>query len=73
MVDTQQENNMAADPIRERYDTFFANDFMPIIRHQQAQGAEERMAYAAEYSARQLGLISKNIERLVQILEGSRE
>ena len=64
---------MATDPVRERYDAFFATDFMPTIRHQQSQGAEERMAYAAEYSARQLGLINQNLTRLVEALEKSRK
>jgi hypothetical protein len=60
---------MASDPIRERYDAFFAAEFMPIIRYQQSQGADERMAYAEEYSARQLGQINQKLGRLIEILE----
>jgi hypothetical protein len=32
----------------ERYEAFFEADFMPLIRHEQTQGAEERSAYADE-------------------------
>jgi hypothetical protein len=47
---------MANDP-RGRYETFFQADFMPIIGHEQTQGAEERSAYAAEFAACQLDQI----------------
>jgi hypothetical protein len=60
---------MANDPVRERYDAFFAADFMPTIRHQQAQGSPERMAYAAEYCAHRLGVISHQLERLIDVME----
>jgi hypothetical protein len=43
------------DAVRTRYDAFFGTDFMPLIRHEQTQGAEERIAYAGEFAAFQLG------------------
>jgi hypothetical protein len=61
---------MANDAIRSRYDAFFSQDFMPLIRHDQTQGAEERMAYAAEFTAFQLGQINKKLGRLVDLMEG---
>jgi hypothetical protein len=61
---------MANDAIRERYDAFFGQDFMPLIRHEQTQGAEERIAYAAEFAAFQLGQINKNLGRLLALMEG---
>jgi hypothetical protein len=61
----------AADPVRERYEALFAGDFMPVIRHQQSQGAEERMAYAEEFSARQLGQINRKLGQLIELLERS--
>jgi hypothetical protein len=60
---------MANDSINARYDAFFGRDFMPLIRHEQTQGAEERAAYAAEFAAFQLGQINKNLARLVELLE----
>ena len=38
------------DSLLTRYDAFFGTDFMPLIRHEQTQGAEERIAYAAEWN-----------------------
>ena len=49
----------AHDKVRTRYDDFFGKDFMPLIRHEQTQGAEERIAYANEFAAFQLGQIDK--------------
>ena len=60
---------MANDAIRERYDTFFGQDFMPLIRHEQTQGAEERLAYATEFAAFQLGQIDKKLGRLIELME----
>ena len=60
---------MANDAIRARYDAFFGQDFLPLIRHEQTQGAEERIAYAAEFAAFQLGQINKNLGRLVELME----
>jgi len=51
---------MSGDPIRGRYEVFFQADFMPLIRHEQTQGAEERAAYAEEFAAYHLGQINKN-------------
>ena len=62
-----------ADPtqVQNRYDAFFAADFMPLIRHAQTQGAEERIAYANEFSAYQLGQIDKKLGRLIELMERS--
>jgi hypothetical protein len=60
---------MANEPIRTRYDAFFGADFMPLIRHEQTQGAEERIAYAAEFAAFHLGQIDKKLGRLIDLLE----
>jgi hypothetical protein len=60
---------MANDSISARYGAFFDRDFMPLIRHEQTQGAEERAAYAAEFAAFQLGQINKNLARLIELLE----
>ena len=60
---------MANDTIRTRYDTFFGTDFMPLIRHDQTQGAEERIAYATEFAAFQLGQIEKRLGRLIELME----
>jgi hypothetical protein len=60
---------MASDAVRTRYDTFFGTDFMPLIRHDQTQGAEERIAYAGEFAAFQLGQIDKKLGRLIELLE----
>jgi len=60
---------MSNDSIRTRYHTFFAADFMPLIRQDQAQGAPERMAYAAEFAAFQLGQIDKKLGRLIDLME----
>ena len=57
------------DAIRDRYRTFFDNAFMPNIRHQQMPGADERLAYAAEFAAHQLGQIDEKLGRLIEILE----
>lgn len=60
---------MADDRIRARYDAFFEADFLPLIRHDQTQGAEERIAYANEYAAFQLGRINRNLARLIDLME----
>jgi hypothetical protein len=62
---------MSADPIRGRYEAFFDTDFMPLIRHEQTQGAEERSAYADEFAAYHLGQIDKKLGRLIELLEQS--
>jgi len=62
---------MSADPIRGRYEAFFETDFMPLIRHEQTQGAEERSAYADEFAAYHLGQIDKKLGRLIELLEQS--
>ena len=60
---------MAIDAVRTRYDAFFGADFMPLIRHDQTQGAQERLAYAAEFAAFHLGHIEKKLGRLIELLE----
>ena len=50
----------------------FGQDFMPLIRHEQTQGAEERIAYAAEFAAFQLGQIDKKLGRLIELMESQR-
>ena len=63
---------MADDAVRTRYDAFFDTDFMPLIRHEQTQGAEERIAYASEFAAFQLGQIDKKLGRLIELMESQR-
>ena len=60
---------MSTDPIRGRYEVFFKADFMPLIRHEQTQGAEERSAYAGEFAAFHLGQINQKLGRLIELLE----
>jgi hypothetical protein len=55
--------------IRTRYESFFGQDFMPLIRHEQTQGAEQRVAYAVEFAAFQLGQIDKKLGRLIALME----
>ena len=62
---------MSANPIRGRYEAFFETDFMPLIRHDQTQGAEERSAYADEFAAYHLGQIDKKLGRLIELMEQS--
>ena len=62
---------MADNTLRDRYDAFFAADFMPLIRHAQTQGAEERIAYASEFTAFQLGNIDKKLGRLIELMEAN--
>jgi hypothetical protein len=60
---------MADNVINDRYQAFFAGDFMPLIRHDQTQGAPERSAYADEYAAFQLGQINHKLGQLIELLE----
>jgi hypothetical protein len=60
---------MANETLRTRYDAFFEADFMPLIRQEQAQGAQERIAYAAEFAAFQLGQIDKKLGSLIKLME----
>ena len=57
------------DAIRDRYRTFFDSAFMPKIRHEQMPGADERIAYAVEFAAHQLGQIDDKLGRLTEIME----
>jgi hypothetical protein len=57
------------DELRDRYRKFFDNAFMPNIRHQQMPGSDERVAYAAEFAAHQLGRIDEKLGRLIGIME----
>lgn len=60
---------MADNQINDRYHAFFGTDFMPIVRHDQTQGAPERSAYADEYAAFHLGQINQKLGRLIELLE----
>lgn len=62
---------MADNPIQTRYAAFFETDFMPLIRHDQTQGAPERLAYASEYTAYQMREINKKLGRLIELIEQS--
>jgi hypothetical protein len=59
------------DVIRDRYQAFFDNAFMPNIRYEQMPGADERVAYAAEFAAHQLGQINEKLGRLMEMMERS--
>ena len=48
---------------------FFDQDFHPVDSRVSTPPAEQRMATAAKYSAYHLGKISRNLERLIAILE----
>lgn len=60
---------MADNLINDRYQTFFGTDFMPLIRHDQTQGAPERSAYADEYADFHLGQINQKLGRLIELME----
>jgi hypothetical protein len=62
---------MANEAVRARYDAFFVADFMPLIRHDQTQGTEERIAYASEFTAHHLGQIDKKLARLIELMEAA--
>jgi hypothetical protein len=62
---------MSENEIIDRYRRFFGTDFMPLIRHEQTQGAPERAAYANEFAAFQLGQINTKLGRLIDLLEQS--
>jgi hypothetical protein len=62
-------NDQSSDAIRDRYRAFLDNSFMPNIRHEQMPGADERVAYAAEFAAYRLGQIDEKLGRLIEIME----
>jgi len=62
-------NDQSTDAIRNRYQSFFDNAFLPNIRHEQMPGADERLAYAAEFAAYRLGQIDDKLGRLIAIME----
>jgi hypothetical protein len=64
-------HDRSADAIRNRYRSFFDSAFMPNIRHEQMPGADERVAYAAEFAAYQLGQIDEKLGRLIELMEPS--
>ena len=68
MSQTRQ-NDQSTDAIRDRYQGFFDNAFIPNIRHEQMPGADERLAYAAEFAAHRLGQIDDKLGRLLEIME----
>lgn len=57
------------DVIRQRFQDMFERDFLPSVSQQGAAPVEHRKVNAAEYSAYQLGQISKSLKRLVELLE----
>ena len=57
------------DVIRQRFQAMFEQDFLPLFTQQGAAPVETRKVNAAEYSAYQLGQISKSLKRLVELLE----
>jgi hypothetical protein len=65
--------NMADNQVNDRYQAFFGTDFMPLIRHDQTQGAPERSAYADEYAAFHLGQINQKLGRLIELMERTAE
>jgi hypothetical protein len=62
-------NDQSRDAIRDRYRAFLDNSFMPNVRHEQMPGADERLAYAAEFAAFRLGQIDEKLGRLIEIME----
>jgi hypothetical protein len=62
-------NDRSADAIRSRYRTFLDAAFMLNIRYEQMPGADERIAYAAEFAAYRLGQIDEKLARLIEIME----
>jgi hypothetical protein len=68
MSQTRQ-NDQSTDAIRNRYQSFFDKAFIPNIRHEQMPGADERLAYAAEFAAHRLGQIDDKLGRLIEIME----
>jgi hypothetical protein len=62
-------NETTADAIRDRYRTLFASAFVPNVRYEQMPGADERIAYAAEFAAYRLGQIDEKLGRLIEIME----
>ena len=62
-------SDAAVDAIRDRYRTSFANAFAPNVRFGQMPGADERVAYAAEFAAYRLGQIDEKLGRLIELME----
>jgi hypothetical protein len=62
-------NDTTANAIRNRYKTLFGNAFAPNVRYEQMPGADERIAYAAEFAAFRLGQIDDKLGRLIEIME----
>jgi hypothetical protein len=62
-------NETGVDAIRDRYRALFANPFAPSIRYEQMPGADERVAYAAEFAAYRLGQIDEKLGRLIEIMK----
>jgi hypothetical protein len=61
-------NDTTVEAIRDRYRTSFANEFAPNVRYGQMPGADERIAYAAEFAAYRLGQIDEKLGRLIEIM-----
>jgi len=62
-------NDTTANAIRDRYKTLFGNAFAPNVRYEQMPGADECIAYAAEFAAFRLGQIDDKLGRLIEIME----
>jgi hypothetical protein len=62
-------NATTADAIRDRYGVLFANAFAPQFRYEQMPGAEERIAYAAEFAAYRLGQTDDKLGRPIELTE----
>lgn len=62
-------NDSTADAIRERHRALFASTFAPQIRYEQMPGSEERIAFAAEFSAYRLGQVNDKLASLIEIME----
>lgn len=62
-------NDTTANAIRDRYQALFASAFTPMVRYEQMPGADERVAYAAEFAAYRLGQIDDKLGRLIEIME----
>jgi hypothetical protein len=62
-------NDTTVEAIRDRYRTSFANTFAPNVRFGQMPGADERLAYAAEFAAYRVGQIDEKLGRLIEIME----
>jgi hypothetical protein len=52
---------------------WFEQDFDPMTGNKTGQSADVRLADAAEYAAHHIGKISRNLEKLIAIMEKDRK